>query len=323
MRKGGFIVALFLAVCGMTACDSHVVFDKYEHTPIVGWEKNDTLSFDIPPMKHTALYREELGLRINGAFPFKSQIQGYMPFLLMLTSMLMRLVRLILLIQQIQLMRSQAPLGAQDILDPGIFSGRHIQSFGKSFEHGLNDMMVIFTRQNAEVQVHGCRIGYRIEKLLYQLCVKLSHRRGSESVPSVIKLHGKIGAAAQVDSAQHKRLIHREDKITVAADAGLISDSSPDGFSEHDSGVLYQVVAVHFQVSPGIDVQIKHAVAGKRVQHMVKKADSGTGTGSASAIQLQSNPDICLAGSAADISISHSGLHSNHIIRFQSARGWN
>ncbi len=55
-----------------TACGGRTVYDRYDHTPLSGWEKNDTLTFDIPPMKHTALYREELGLRINGAFPFKS-----------------------------------------------------------------------------------------------------------------------------------------------------------------------------------------------------------------------------------------------------------
>jgi gliding motility-associated lipoprotein GldH len=72
MRKGGFIVALFLAVCGMTACDSHVVFDKYEHTPIVGWEKNDTLFFDVSPVAIEGNYRQELGLRITGTYPFMS-----------------------------------------------------------------------------------------------------------------------------------------------------------------------------------------------------------------------------------------------------------
>ncbi len=35
-----------------------------------GWEKNDTLSFDIPTIQHSGIYRSVIGLRICKNFPF-------------------------------------------------------------------------------------------------------------------------------------------------------------------------------------------------------------------------------------------------------------
>lgn len=54
----------------LSSCEDSVVFYKYAHTPVLGWEKNDTLSFAIPPLASTGLYQETLGLRITGTYPF-------------------------------------------------------------------------------------------------------------------------------------------------------------------------------------------------------------------------------------------------------------
>lgn len=60
------------AVCVLAACDTRTVYDKYEHTPIMGWEKNDSLFFTTNAVEKGGVYRQELGLRINGAYPFMS-----------------------------------------------------------------------------------------------------------------------------------------------------------------------------------------------------------------------------------------------------------
>lgn len=53
-----------------SSCQNHLVYSHYESTPVRGWERNDTLSFDVPPMQETAYYKEVVGLRINGDYPF-------------------------------------------------------------------------------------------------------------------------------------------------------------------------------------------------------------------------------------------------------------
>lgn len=65
-----------VALCGaalllfFVACTGNKVYDSYKQTPVAGWEKNDTLTFCVPPMAQEGLYQVELGLRINGSYPF-------------------------------------------------------------------------------------------------------------------------------------------------------------------------------------------------------------------------------------------------------------
>lgn len=64
------LLALAVLVITLGACRGDVVYDTYDHTMLVGWDKADTLCFNIPPMKTQGLYRQEVGLRVNGSFPF-------------------------------------------------------------------------------------------------------------------------------------------------------------------------------------------------------------------------------------------------------------
>ncbi len=58
------VVALFIS------CSHGTIFNEYKSTPIMGWEKNDTLSFEVPKLARGGTYDMELGIRINGAYPF-------------------------------------------------------------------------------------------------------------------------------------------------------------------------------------------------------------------------------------------------------------
>lgn len=60
-------VALMVAACG----DGRV-FDKFVSTPVDGLEKNDTVSFSVPPVASSGSYRQEIGLRITADYPFTS-----------------------------------------------------------------------------------------------------------------------------------------------------------------------------------------------------------------------------------------------------------
>ena len=66
------MAAFFIVVSTTTSCNGNKVYDQYNHTPITGWEKNDTLTFSVPRMTEAAVYSSELMLRINEDFPFMS-----------------------------------------------------------------------------------------------------------------------------------------------------------------------------------------------------------------------------------------------------------
>ena len=54
----------------LAACSGSTAYNQYVHTPIAGWEKNDTLSFEVPPLAEGGHYKESLGLRITDDYPF-------------------------------------------------------------------------------------------------------------------------------------------------------------------------------------------------------------------------------------------------------------
>lgn len=64
------LVALVGVVLMLEACRDDVVYDTYDHTQLVGWDKADTLYYNVSPLRTAGLYRQEVGLRINGSFPF-------------------------------------------------------------------------------------------------------------------------------------------------------------------------------------------------------------------------------------------------------------
>lgn len=65
-------VALLAAVVLFSACNRQKVYSHFQHVSATGWEKTDTLFFDIPPLAEDGTYQEVLELRIDNAFPFQS-----------------------------------------------------------------------------------------------------------------------------------------------------------------------------------------------------------------------------------------------------------
>lgn len=67
MRYTGILAIAVLAI--LTACDGKV-YDTYRHTSLDGWERNDTLCYDVNKMAHQGNYMVELGLRTSYSYPF-------------------------------------------------------------------------------------------------------------------------------------------------------------------------------------------------------------------------------------------------------------
>ena len=65
------ITALLLALT-FTACETDVVYSTYTHAAIVGWEKNEPLTFEVDSMSAGGTYAMTLGLRISDAYPFRN-----------------------------------------------------------------------------------------------------------------------------------------------------------------------------------------------------------------------------------------------------------
>lgn len=52
------------------SCKRNVVYHHYQHTSIVGWERNDTISYAVPRLKASGIYSINVGLRVTNDYPF-------------------------------------------------------------------------------------------------------------------------------------------------------------------------------------------------------------------------------------------------------------
>lgn len=64
------MILLLVVLINVSCNQRRMIYNHYEHTPLSGWEKNDSLCFDIRPVAEAGTYRTELGVRISNEFPF-------------------------------------------------------------------------------------------------------------------------------------------------------------------------------------------------------------------------------------------------------------
>jgi gliding motility-associated lipoprotein GldH len=67
------LITLFVAVAVLAAtasCDRKKVYDKYVSAPLSGWERNDTVNFNVPPVKQGGNYSMSINLRTDNSYPF-------------------------------------------------------------------------------------------------------------------------------------------------------------------------------------------------------------------------------------------------------------
>lgn len=68
-----YILALLVsAMIGLSACESGVVFDSYSATGTEGWDRGDTIVFNVPGVESDGLYRLEIGMRATSDILFTS-----------------------------------------------------------------------------------------------------------------------------------------------------------------------------------------------------------------------------------------------------------
>lgn len=65
MLAGGLLAAVAVA------CQDGTVLHQYRPVPSTGWDKRDTVNFDLPPVLSTQTYNVVLGLRTTTEFPYQ------------------------------------------------------------------------------------------------------------------------------------------------------------------------------------------------------------------------------------------------------------
>ena len=76
-------------------------------------------------------------------------------------------------------------------------------------------------------------------------------------------------------------------------------------FAQGDAHVFHGGVLVHVQVALGAQLQVEGAVAGKKLQHVVEKADAGGNVIASLAFNGERQFDVRLRGGAVKLGLSH------------------
>ena len=73
MQNRHLLKFLFLATGLMLcACGRQKIYSHFEHISDTGWEKVDTIDFNISPVAESGIYQEALEIRIDNTYPFQS-----------------------------------------------------------------------------------------------------------------------------------------------------------------------------------------------------------------------------------------------------------
>lgn len=63
-----------MAGLSLTGCHQSTVYSRYEHIDDDGWERNDSLFFDLPAIQWDGRYATLLQLRTENAYPYQSLV---------------------------------------------------------------------------------------------------------------------------------------------------------------------------------------------------------------------------------------------------------
>ena len=164
-------------------------------------------------------------------------------------------------------------------------------------------MVVVLTVQVLDVERHAGRLGEGLEPFLEQFGVHIA-----QLVAGEIDLPDQVGAVRQVQRHAGQRLIHRDGRLAIAADALAVAQRLREGGADRDAAVLGRMVEVDMQVAFRLDRQVDQAVARQLLKHMVEKADACGNLVHACTIQVQRNLDPGLVGGALQAGLARGSV---------------
>lgn len=90
--------------------------------------------------------------------------------------------------------------------------------------------------------------------------------------------------------------------MAKADDALAVAEGLVEGHAEGDADVFVGVVVVDFEVAGGLDVEVKEAVGGDLVEHVVEEGDAGVGIAVALTVDVNGDTHVGFFGGAGDSS---------------------
>ena len=72
-RSNKWLLPILLTVAlAIAGCDRKTIFHHYEHTPLAGWAKDDTLFFSVQYVPQATVVHRDIELRTDDSYPFRN-----------------------------------------------------------------------------------------------------------------------------------------------------------------------------------------------------------------------------------------------------------
>ena len=113
-------------------------------------------------------------------------------------------------------------------------------------------------------------------------------------------LPDQIGPARNVERDAGQRLVHRRQRVAVAADAALVAQRLGHRLADRDAGILGGVVLVDMEIADRLHVEVDQRVARQLFEHVIEEADAGRDVIDAGAVEIDGDVDRRLASSCAE-----------------------
>jgi hypothetical protein len=147
-------------------------------------------------------------------------------------------------------------LGGGDSFTAWIVFRSDTECDGHGLENRLGDVMSVATIKDLDVEIAA--------QIRSQCATKFLHEGEGKVLGIRRKLRRpefELRAVAQIDYAAAQGLVHGYVGMSVATNAFFVSKGFLEALSEDDSGVLYGVVKVDFDITINFDIQIDERVA--------------------------------------------------------------
>src|SRR5215471_2608904 len=186
---------------------------------------------------------------------------------------------------------SQGALGGEDAGDARVEACRLRESAGHRLEGCLRDVVEVLPVVHVDVQRDLRVEGEGAEEVLEQIEVEVRHARAPER-----HVEDEIGSTRDVHRRMEERLVHGQERRTVAHDASAIAESLPEGLAQADADVLHGVMEIDLEIAVGLDGEVHEAMLRPRLQHVIEERDPRHDLGGAGAVEPQVERDLRLLG---------------------------
>ena len=108
-----------------------------------------------------------------------------------------------------------------------------------------------------------------LEKVGQQFHEQVAHLFGPDAV-----FVNQGGATSEIDRGYGQGLIHGQNKISGAVDADPISESRSQELPQNNADIFHCVMLIDVEIARGLQTQIKGAMFGEELEHVIEKTDT-------------------------------------------------